>query len=118
MIRILVVEDNQEKLQRVVTAICEVPGCSMENIDTAHDALEAKIHFRESDYDLVLLDIALPERSDKSPSPDGGIAVLQEVLDRDIYHTPREVVGLTAFEEVLDKSCSQVCRRSVASHPL
>jgi len=30
--------------------------------------------------------------------------LLQEVLDREVYRTPREVVGLTAFEDVLDRA--------------
>jgi len=73
-------------------------------IDVAHDAVEAKTHLRKSDYDLVVLDVALPERADKIPSPEGGILLLQEVLDREVYKTPREVVGLTAFEDVLDRA--------------
>jgi CheY-like chemotaxis protein len=104
MIKILVVEDNQEKLRRVVTAICDVPGCELKNVDVAHDAVEAKSHLLSMDYDLVVLDVALPERADKIPSPEGGILLLQEVLDREVYRTPREVVGLTAFEDVLDRA--------------
>jgi nucleoside phosphorylase len=49
------------------------------------------------------LDIALPGRADQLPSPEGGIGLLEEVLDRDIYKKPREVVGLTAFPEVREK---------------
>jgi len=104
MIKVLVVEDNQEKLRRVVAAICDVPGCDIRDVDVAHDAVEAKAHFLKSDYDLVILDVALPERADKMPSPDGGMLLLQEVLDREVYKTPREVVGLTAFEDVLDQA--------------
>jgi nucleoside phosphorylase len=104
MIKILIVEDNQEKLQKVVSALCDVPGCRVEDIDTARNAVEAKACLRESDYDLVILDVALPERADRMPSPDGGIVLLQEVLERDLYKTPREVVGLTAFEEVLNQA--------------
>lgn len=100
MIKILVVEDNLEKLRNVVNCLQQVPGCELEQIDTAHDALEAKRLLRTTKYDLLILDIALPERADTLPSPDGGIALLQEVLDRPVYHAPREVVGLTAFPEV------------------
>ncbi len=38
------------------------------------------------------------------PIPDGGIRLLEEVLERDLYFKPREVVGLTAFTEVLESA--------------
>ena len=99
--KILVVEDNQEKLRKVMSCLAQVQGCDREDIHAAHDAVEAKRAMRAEQYDLLVLDIALPERADSMPRPDGGIRLLQEVLDRPIYHPPREVVGLTAFPEVL-----------------
>lgn len=105
--RILLVEDNQEKLRRVLNVLVEVPGCAMEDITVARDAIEAKSRFKESSYDLAILDIALPERADKMPSPEGGISLLEEILERDIYNKPREVVGLTAFDDVLDNAAAR-----------
>jgi nucleoside phosphorylase len=52
----------------------------------------------------MVLDISLPERPETLPIPDGGIKLLEEVLERDIYFKPREVVGLTAFTEVLESA--------------
>jgi nucleoside phosphorylase/CheY-like chemotaxis protein len=101
--KILVVEDNAEKLRHVVNVLQQVSGCDMETIDTAHDALEAKRKLREESYDFLVLDVALPERADKEASPDGGMALLKEVLERDIYNKPREIVGLTAFSEVRER---------------
>jgi len=100
VIRILVVEDSQEKLRRVLGCLSDVPGCGGDAIDNARDSVEARRLLRANTYDLLILDIALPDRADALPSPDGGIRLLAEILDRDIYRQPREVVGLTAFADI------------------
>ena len=103
-LRILVVEDNPDKLRHVLNCLESVPGCAAENIHSAHDSQEAKRYLRENQYDLMILDISLPERPESLPIPDGGIRLLEEVLERDVYSKPREVVGLTAFVEVLESA--------------
>lgn len=99
MLRLLVVEDNQDKLRHILSGLSTIDGCALENIDKARDAQEAKLLLRANTYDLMILDIALPESSDKDPTPNGGIELFEEILERDIYFTPREVVGLTAFAD-------------------
>lgn len=103
-LKILVVEDNPDKLRHVINSINSVPGIIHEHIHSAHDANEARRFLRENQYDLMVLDISIPERPENLPVPDGGIKLLEEVLDRDIYSKPREVVGLTAFSEVLESA--------------
>jgi nucleoside phosphorylase len=51
----------------------------------------------------LVLDIALPDRTGDVPSSEGGITLFEEILARDVYIKPREVVGLTAFSDVRDK---------------
>lgn len=104
MLRVLVVDDDQDKLRRVLTCLLAVPGCSAEAIDNARDGVEARRLLIENQYDLLVLDIALPERSNELPSPDGGIRLLEEVLERDIYNKPRDIVGLTAFPDIRESA--------------
>lgn len=99
MLKILIVEDNQDKLRNILAGLTTVEGCSLENIDKARDAQEAKMLLRQTAYDLMVLDIAIPESSDLLPSPNGGIDLLKEITDREIYIAPREVVGLTAYAD-------------------
>ncbi len=103
-LKILIVEDNTDKLRHVIGCVSSVPGCTAEHIHSAHDANEARRYLRENQYDLMILDISLPEGPENLPTPDGGIRLLEEVLERDVYFKPREVVGLTAFTEVLEAS--------------
>jgi CheY-like chemotaxis protein len=103
-LNILVVEDDGDKLRRILRTLQEVEGIDKDLILNARDCLAAKKLMREKFFDLVILDIALPAAPDVPPTPDGGITLLQEVLDREIYRRPREVVGLTAFPDVRESA--------------
>ena len=106
MIKILVVEDDTVKLARVRHCLTEASGGDAAGIeiDDALDARTAKQLLRQNRYDLMVLDIALPERRGEEATPHGGIELLAEVLRRDIYTTPQHIVGLTAFDEVLEEA--------------
>lgn len=104
MIKILVVEDERDKLKAVMAGLLSVSGITDENIKKARDANEAKHWLKTERYDLMILDISIPETSDLDPRPNGGLLLLDEILERDIYKKPREVVGLTAFSEAQDAS--------------
>jgi nucleoside phosphorylase len=56
---------------------------------------------RERHYDLLVLDIALPERADQPVARDGGITLLKNVIDHEIYNVPKHIVGLTAYDAIL-----------------
>ncbi len=105
MLKLLVVEDDRDKLRRITKALELVPGCDSEHIDQAAYANEAKRLLKEKQYDLLILDIALPTRPDELPSSEGGIALLHEILDRDArYCRPKHIVGLTAFSEIRERA--------------
>ena len=101
MLKVLVVEDDAEKLRRVLTCLQGVPGCNADAIENVRDVHSAKRLLRERRYDLLVLDIAVPRRSDELPSPEAGLELLDEMLARDIYLIPKHIVGLTAYEETL-----------------
>lgn len=100
MIKILLVEDNQDKLRDVLKGIFAVAGINEEHLDKARDLQEAKSRLRQQAYDLMILDISLPLTSDLDPDRVGGLSLLEEILARDIYIKPREVVGLTAHADI------------------
>lgn len=100
MIKILLVEDNQAKLKAVLAGLFEIHGITDDCIHKARDVYEAKSRLKAEHYDLMILDISIPLTSDLDPEPEGGLLLLGEILERDIYNTPREVIGLTAYSEV------------------
>lgn len=99
MIRILVVEDDQDKLRRVTLALTSAPGCSIDHIHDARDATAAKRMLRDQQFDLLVLDISIPIRSDQEPDRQGGVNLLDELMNRDLYRRPAHILGLTAYED-------------------
>jgi len=85
--RILIIEDD-EKLSRIVELELAHEGYEMTKCATGSSGLDAA---EKEDYDLILLDIMLPELS--------GIEVLRRL--RKSKDTP--VILLTARDEVVDK---------------
>jgi len=102
MPKILVVEDDGEKLRRILRCLTSIDYCPFESIENVRDVVVAKRKMREHQYDLLILDIALPERSDESPSPDGGVKLLNDVFEHGIYKVPQHIVGLTAYRDILE----------------
>lgn len=96
--RILVVEDSQEKLRHVLRAI-SVGGAKDDEVHVAHDARQAKLYAEQVRYDLMILDLVIPSHPSEMPEQNGGAKLLRELKERERYKTPREVVGLTALTE-------------------
>lgn len=104
MIKILVIEDDSDKLRRVLAAL-QAPGCDLANIDVARDATDGKRRLHAQQYDLLVLDVAIPPRVDQMPGPENGMALLEEIVSRESkYFRPREIVGITAYDDILEKA--------------
>lgn len=102
MLKILVVEDDGDKLRRVMNCLKGPDEASVHSIQNARDAAEAKRRMRDQRYDLVVLDMALPIDSDQPPTPYGGLSLLEDVLTHEVYKTPGHIVGLTAYPDILE----------------
>lgn len=86
MIRILIVEDD-DHIAQMLEAALSVAGYESERCG---DGKQAVAWIREREYDLVLLDVMLPEED--------GFSVMERVRDREV-----PVIFLTALQDVTDK---------------
>ncbi|RYM06903.1 response regulator transcription factor [Sporolactobacillus sp. THM7-7] len=86
--KILIVED-EEKIARVIQLELEYEGYSVEKVRTGKEALET---FEDSNWDLVLLDVMIPQLN--------GMEVLRRIRAADDL-TP--IILLTARDSVVDK---------------
>lgn len=102
MLNILIVEDQGNKLQEMRRSIAE-SNADIAVIDSATCINEAKKLLRNNYYDLMILDIQLPENPDTEILKDGGIRLIQNIKDLDFFQIPKYMIGVTHFQESLDE---------------
>ncbi len=94
---ILIIDDKEQKidnLRKVITSISEDI-----RIEEAKTIVDAREKMREYSYDLVILDMVIPELEDDEPSRTGGSDYLTEIYENPDIKRPLQVIGLTEFEE-------------------
>ncbi len=100
MIKILIIEDNPEKLKCVnkfLNSVCSISG---ENIDKAGNIKEGRECLIREHYDLLLLDLVLPNDEESEKSPEFGSNFLDEIHYNPNINTPIHIIGITEFDEI------------------
>ena len=106
MINVLVVDDDRSKLAHIVAVLAEA-GVPRECVDIGQTGIDGRRYLTAKQYDLLVLDVALPMRAEEAPDRRGGITLLREIVERDIYKIPTHVVGLTGFEDLQDECATE-----------
>ncbi|MCY4557662.1 MAG: hypothetical protein OXF79_15015 [Chloroflexi bacterium] len=96
---IIVVDDSDRKIDRIRAALIS-GGATTEQIHIAKTGIEARRSLSRIQYDLLVLDIALPMHTGDEPDKRGGIKLLEEIIERENLRLPLSVVGLTGFEDL------------------
>jgi nucleoside phosphorylase len=99
MIQILLVDDNSIKAQKISSILLEIEGLVSDNITIAPDGNTAKSYLSQKVFDLLILDIQIPNRFDQLPIRDGGLKLFQEIKRNKKYFLPQHIIGITAYEE-------------------
>ena len=79
MINILIVDDNNDKVQNIKRVL--EPLLTEEiNIVTAQDINSAKRALKKKNFDVMILDICLPQIFGEKMLPNGGMKLLKEIM--------------------------------------
>lgn len=100
--RVLIVEDDTTKYGRIQTCLIEA-GLSQNEVSHVVTAQEAVTALEAHRYDLLLLDVNLPLKPGDQPKRGGGLAVLRELNRNEELITPQYIVGITAYEDIIDE---------------
>lgn len=104
---VLVVEDRPEKAAKIV-GVLEASGIAdRDGITVAQSGFDARRLLRSSRYDLMVLDVVLPNRLGEAPKQDGGVELLRELMTRDQLFRPRYILGLTAYPDVFQAAAGE-----------
>jgi nucleoside phosphorylase/CheY-like chemotaxis protein len=93
--KVLIVEDLKAKANAVASAV-EEAGVAGEDIRIIPDIREAKRTLTESSVGLLILDLRIPARFDKSPALSGGEDLLEWIERDDDVHKPTVTIALSA----------------------
>jgi len=104
VINILIVDDNDEKVRRIQETISHRPEIEEEQVDIAADLITARDLLRTNNYDLLLLDLRLPNRKGDRLSDEAGCEFVKELNLSTTLLKPYHIIGLTEYDDALAKA--------------
>src|SRR6478672_13152273 len=108
--RILVVEDDTRKLGRIVACIRSVDGIRLDDIEECRFSSDARRKLRAIKYDVLVLDINIPDQLGEEPKVDGGVRLMEELLEDDHFIVPDHILGISAFDDSLNAAADAAFR--------
>lgn len=107
--KILIVEDVAEKERRIVETIMGVHGMKPGDVLVARSIISAKRALTESRFDVLILDIQIPQRDGEKVRRKGGVELLESLMTSKRLACPPHVIGLTAYNssEEIDAAFSR-----------
>lgn len=114
---ILIIDDNRAKIVPLIRGMIAL-DISRDNIHTAESASDARQKLRTESYDLVVLDLCLPEVMEEDPSLDVVKQLLEDLQNADEkLRKPKLTVGFSAYESyILEIQTLQTCGSMVFHH--
>lgn len=102
-ISILIMDDNLQKISAIKSLLIEECGLSEENIDDVNTINEGRVRLRESFYDLLILDLVMPNLIGEEADHDSAPKFIDEIYEGHGFKLPNQIIGFTAFDEEYDK---------------
>ncbi len=98
MVNILIVDDSADKIQTIKNVLEPLITDNV-NIVVANCINSAKRELKRKNFDIMILDIYLPQTFGESPQQDGGMRLLKMVKESKFYSYPRYVISLSKYEQ-------------------
>lgn len=97
-LNILIIDDKEQKIDALRQVIMPLFSEGKVWVDAAFTIVDARDKMRECSYDLVILDMVIPELEGQEPSRTAGVEFLDEIYDNDDIKRPLQIIGLTEYE--------------------
>lgn len=106
--KILIVDDSAEKIGAVRNALKELDFFDSLSIMHALDLNNARAQLCNEFFDLLILDLNMPEDIGEPANMTAGIAFMDEIMTVYRIKKPTEIIVLSAFDESLSRFREQV----------
>jgi nucleoside phosphorylase/CheY-like chemotaxis protein len=104
MIRILILDDDPDKAEKIRTTVTSNPEIVSDDVILVRDLIQARDACRQSHFDLLILDLRLPNRIGDAPEERAGCEFIKELNASTTLIRPYHIIGLTAYSDTLRKS--------------
>ena len=102
--KVLLIEDNESKRERIAKVLIDANVAVKNDFTECTNIIDAKRILRNTKFDILLLDMRLPNRVDsKDIKSMAGLDFLKEFKNDRRYHQPKEIIGITECEDELAK---------------
>lgn len=95
---ILILDDREQKREALRQVIVPLFPNDKVVVDEAHTIAEGRDKMRDHAYDLLILDMVIPELEGAEPLHSAGAEFLNELYDNDNVQKPLQIIGLTEYE--------------------
>ena len=102
-LEILIIDDKEQKIETLCQVITPLFAVGEVEIENARTIVDARDKMRNQTFDLVILDMVIPELEDEEPSHSAGADFLTEIYENPDIHLPLQVIGLTEYEAEFDR---------------
>lgn len=98
MIKILIIDDIQEKVDALTTTLLKLYPEGAISIESAGTIAYGREKLQSSTYDLLILDMVLPELEGDEAQRTAGARFLSEIYQNESIKTPLQIIGLTEYD--------------------
>ncbi|MDO6387011.1 hypothetical protein [Uliginosibacterium sp. 31-12] len=107
--KLLIVDDSHQKVELIFLAIKETGLTVFVTHETS--AVSARRKLQEEEFDLLLIDLMLPDIAGSPPNPKGGIEFFDLILQDNKIDLPTEILFVTGEDCLITPGRSEVERR-------
>lgn len=97
--KILIVDDDREKIKKITQVIKTIYGIEDTMIEFSIIASQAKEMLTRTQYDLLILDLNMPEHIEDENDEETGSDFIDELFSVHRYKKPIEIVIISAYEQ-------------------
>ena len=97
--KLLIADDSSEKIGNILNLLREIDGFDPRDAEYVLDIKSARAKLFDVFYDLLILDLNMPEELGDVPSIEAGANFVEEIIDTKLIKKPADLIVLTAFDE-------------------